>query len=203
MREPVEITVFYVGASLLGPQRKAERDINKSGELDLRLGIYNCGAPLADDEWLEAERDLSTSQIVFVIHVTDGDNSSRIAAALDKHRDSHNAVVALNCMPELMRRTRMGKLDFATLMKSGKKKSAKARPVGSERVEGEPSTGRGGPGLARRLASWMSDAMSDALKKGGGSRGRRRASRDQYLRLISKAPRVLRFVPGAGRMADI
>src|SRR5262249_9825228 len=199
MREPVEITVFYVGASLLGPLRKAEREIDKPGELDLRLAIYNCGAPLTDDEWLEAARRLSTSQIVFVIHVTDGDNSSRIAAALDKHRDSHNAVVALNCMPELMRRTRMGKLDFATLMKSSKKKSGETGPGASGRVESEPSSERSGPGLARRLASWM----SDVLKKGGGSRGKRRASRDQYLRLISKAPRVLRFVPGAGRMADI
>src|SRR5262249_27375857 len=183
MPDPVKVAVFYVGASLVGPLRRAEREINESGELELLLAAYNCGAPLTDDEWLLAEHDVSTSQIVFVIHVTDSDNASRLSDAIDRYRDSHRAVIALNCMPELMRKTRMGKLDFSVLMKS---KEASAEE-------------HSGSGLVRKLGSWMADIVKRSRTSQRKSHGRR----DQYVQLISKVPRVLRFVPGAGRMADI
>ena len=85
--------------------------------LELRLAAYNCGAPLTEAEWKAAETDLAASDLVFIIHVTDGENAARIGNALDRHHARHNAVIAFNCMSDLMRRTRMGKLDFGKLMK--------------------------------------------------------------------------------------
>ncbi len=41
----------------------------------------------------------------------DGENASRLVAALESYKDRHDAVVVINCMPDLMRLTRMGKLD--------------------------------------------------------------------------------------------
>ncbi|HKY44525.1 MAG TPA: cobaltochelatase subunit CobN, partial [Pyrinomonadaceae bacterium] len=104
----MNITVLYVGSSLLAPLKNAEREINRLHKLDLRVAAYNFGSPLSDDEWVEVERDLEQANVVFVIHVMDGENASRL---LTKLKDRHDAVVVINCMPELMRRTRMGKLD--------------------------------------------------------------------------------------------
>ena len=43
----------------------------------------------------------------------DGENASRLVKALE--RGKHEAVVVINCMPELMRHTRMGRLDVKKL----------------------------------------------------------------------------------------
>ena len=75
----------------------------------------------------KSDRDLGESQVVFVIHVMDGENASRLLAALHKHRKTHQAVIVMNCMPELMRRTRMGKLDVAQLF--GSDHELAAQPV--------------------------------------------------------------------------
>ncbi len=107
----MRITVLYVGSSLLAPLKNAEREINRAYGLDLRVGAYNFGAPLSDREWQEVDRDLAETNIVFVIHVMDGENASRLVSALDSYKDRHDAVVVINCMPDLMRLTRMGKLD--------------------------------------------------------------------------------------------
>ena len=107
----MNITVLYVGSSLLAPLKNAEREINRVHKLDLRVAAYNFGSPLSDDEWVDIERDLEEANVVFVIHVMDGENASRLLNTL---KDRHDAVVVINCMPELMRRTRMGKLDVGS-----------------------------------------------------------------------------------------
>ena len=128
----MKISLFYVGSSLLAPLKRAESEINKSRKLRLELATYNCGAPLNEPEWRKAEKDIASSELVFVIHVTEGENAARIAAALDRHRERHNAVIAFNCMPDLMRRGRLGKLDFAALMKSPAAKSVRRRGSNSK-----------------------------------------------------------------------
>ena len=111
--QAMNVTVLYVGSSLLAPLKNAEREINRVHKLDLRVAAYNFGSPLSDREWSEVERDLKEANVVFVIHVMDGENASRLLTALeDKYR--HDAVIVMNCMPDLMRRTRMGKLDVGS-----------------------------------------------------------------------------------------
>ena len=108
----MNITALYVGSSLLAPLKNAEREINRVHKLDLRVAAYNFGSPLSDSEWQAVDDDLKRANIVFVIHVMDGENASRLLAALEKFQ--HDAVIVINCMPELMRRTRMGKLDVGS-----------------------------------------------------------------------------------------
>ena len=115
----MQITVLYVGSSLLAPLKNAEREMNRAYRLDLRVAAYNFGAPLSDREWQEVDHDLAESNIVFVIHVMDGENASRLVAALDTYKERHDAVVVINCMPELMRHTRMGRLDVNRLGSTG------------------------------------------------------------------------------------
>ena len=110
----MNVTVLYVGSSLLAPLKNAEREINRVHKLDLRVAPYNFGSPLSNSEWDEVERDLEQANVVFVIHVMDGENASRLLTALERFKDRHDAVVVINCMPELMRRTRMGKLDVGS-----------------------------------------------------------------------------------------
>ncbi|HEX2268692.1 MAG TPA: cobaltochelatase subunit CobN, partial [Pyrinomonadaceae bacterium] len=105
----MNITVLYVGSSLLAPLKNAEREINRAYDLDLRVAAYNFGSPLSDREWQDVDRDLSEANLVFVIHVMDGENASRLVAALESCQP--DAVIVINCMPDLMRLTRMGKLD--------------------------------------------------------------------------------------------
>ena len=117
----LKITILYVGSSLLAPLKNAEREINRVHNLGLRVAAYNFGSPLSDLEWGEVETDLKDANVVFVIHVMDGENATRLVAALEKF-NKHDAVVVINCMPELMRRTRLGRLDISTL---GKGQTAK------------------------------------------------------------------------------
>lgn len=111
----MNITVLYVGSSLLAPLKNAEREINRVYNLDLRVAAHNFGSPLSSDDWSEVERDLAEANVVFVIHVMDGENASRLVTSLDTHKKKHDAVIVINCMPELMRHTRMGQLDVARL----------------------------------------------------------------------------------------
>jgi magnesium chelatase subunit H len=176
----MKITALIVGSSLLGPLRHAEGEINRRHAVGLRVAAHNLGAPLADDEWAAVERDLSESEIVFIIHVTDGENAERLIQLLKRHGRESRAVIVINCMPELMRQTRMGRLSFG--------KAAK--------TEGEENGS--GAGRARRLfksvGSWM----------GEQARGRGRgAKHTQYLRFVERMPALLRFVPGAGRLGDV
>lgn len=188
----MKVSVFYVGTSLLSPLRRAEAEINKLYALDLHVAAHNCGAPLTEEEWRSAERDIDQSDLLFIIHVTDGENASRLAKSLDNFRGRNNAVIAFNCMPDLMRRTRMGRLDFGTLMKSKK-------AGGEDRAESSRN-------IVRKLGSWMGDLIKG--RNGGDGDGSSRkttghANKGEYVKMIGRLPSVLRFVPNAGKLRDI
>jgi magnesium chelatase subunit H len=169
----MNITVLYVGSSLLAPLKNAEREINRAHNLGLRVAAYNFGSPFSDREWLAIDKDLSDANIVFVIHVMDGENASHLIASLERFKDRHQAVIVINCMPELMRRTRMGRLDIGAL--AGKRKSGK------------------GKGLLTSVGSWI----GSQAKRGKSNRGH-----GQYLRLVDRLPGILKFVPTAGALTD-
>ena len=168
----MNITVLYVGSSLLAPLKHAEREINRVHNLNLRVAAYNFGSPLSDREWSQVENDLNNANIVFVIHVMDGENASRLVSALEKVKN-HDAVIVINCMPELMRHTRMGRLDIGAF--SGRREKGK--------------TG----GLLRSVGSWV----GTQAKRGKSSRGHH-----QYLKLVDRLPGILKFVPTAGALTD-
>src|ERR1700704_3354789 len=111
----MQVTALFVGSSLLAPLKVAQREINCEHGLDLHIVAHNFGAPFNDEEWRAIENDLSESDVVFVIHVMDGENAARLLPLLYRFRKRHRAGVVINCMPQLMKRTRMGKLDFARL----------------------------------------------------------------------------------------
>src|ERR1044071_6299449 len=181
MRRPraniMKVTALIVGSSLLGPLRRAEEEINRRHAAGLSVRAYNFGAPLADEEWAAVERDVCASEVVFVIHVTDGENASRLIELLRRRGESGRTVVVINCMPELMRQTRMGALSFG----------AKA---GLEEEKGEGRARR----LLKSVGSWMGE-QARARRKGGGH--------GQYLKLVERMPALLRFVPNAGRLRDL
>jgi hypothetical protein len=97
----------------------AERELNREYKLDLRLAAYNFGSPFSDNEWQAVDNDLSKADIVFVIHVIDGENAGRLIPTLENYKERHAAVIVINCMPDLMRRTRMGRLDVSRLAGAG------------------------------------------------------------------------------------
>ncbi|HWN99919.1 MAG TPA: cobaltochelatase subunit CobN [Blastocatellia bacterium] len=192
----MKISVFYVGTSLLAPLRRAESEINKTYALGLTVAPHNCGAPLNADEWKEAADDVAESEIVFIIHVTDSENAARILELVDSSRDRLKATIAFNCMPDLMRRTRMGRLDFAKMMKSS---------AGSNESAGE---GRevAGHSIARKLGSWMADFVKGRGQTDNGaiSKGKSDSTNmGQYVKLIGRLPVILKFVPGAGKLGDV
>jgi magnesium chelatase subunit H len=189
----MNVTVLYVGSSLLAPLRQAEREINRQYGLGLRVAAYNFGAALAEDEWREVERDLSVADVVFVIHVMDGENAARLLPALKRYETRHRAVVVINCMPDLMRRTRMGRLDFGKMFKSDEGGHAAGKD-GSE-------TQTRGAGRARRLVGRVGSWINDQARAHPSKRSRR--SHTQYLKLVDHLPSLLRFVPGAGKLRDI
>ena len=188
MKASPKLTVLYVGSSLLAPLRQAEREIERRYAPGVSVAAYNFGAPLDEGQWREIERDLGESQVVFVIHVTDGENATRLVPLLEKYKRAHRAVIVINCMPELMRRTRMGRLRFGR----------EAEPEGVERAKPESGTGEG---MARRLVgrvgAWMGEQARSrrGRRKGGGGH-------TQYLRYIERLPALLRVVPNAGRLRD-
>ncbi len=188
----MKITVFYVGTSLLAPLQRAEHEINARHNLGLQVATYNCGSPLSGVEWQAAENDVRVSDLAFVIHVTEGENAARIVSALQRHQQRHYAVISFNCMPDLMRCTRMRKLDFAKLIK----------PRGSRDQAEETSA----PGIARKLGMWMSDFVKGRTSSGAQSAGKRGgppAKADQYVKLIGHLPGILKYVPDAGKLGDI
>jgi magnesium chelatase subunit H len=182
----MKTTVLYVGSSLLGPLRAAEGEINRRHRASLRVAAHNLGAPLSEGEWAGVERDLSESEVVFVIHVTDGENAARLAPLLKRFEASARAVVVINCMPELMRRTRMGKLRFG----------GADREASDEGVETPAKSEGRARRLAKSVASWMGE-QARSRRKGG------RSNHAQYLRLVERMPALLRLVPGAGPLRDV
>ncbi len=193
MGSVLKVTVLYVGSSLLAPLKEAEREINRQYALDLRIAAYNFGAGLAEDEWREVERDVGAADVVFVIHVMDGENAARLLPLLERYKERHHAVIVINCMPDLMRRTRMGRLDFGRMFKTVR---------GAGRAVGEVGAGGGqeGAGRARRLVGRVGSWMGEQARAHGAGKSR---NHTQYLKLVDHLPSLLRFVPGAGRLRDI
>jgi magnesium chelatase subunit H len=182
----MKVTVFYVGSSLLAPLKQAERELNRQYELDLKIAAYNFGAPLTNDEWCEIEQDVKASDVVFVIHVMDGENAGRLIPVLEKYRKCHAAVIVINCMPELMRRIRMGRLDAL-------------------RLTGVKGNGEEGNGHFKRSSSilstvglWVGRQVRNKGKRNGNRHGH-----PQYLKLIDRLPGILKFVPSAGALHDV
>ncbi|HVG29929.1 MAG TPA: cobaltochelatase subunit CobN [Pyrinomonadaceae bacterium] len=187
----MKVTVCYVGSSLLAPLRQAERDVARLHGVELRVGAYNFGAPLNEDEWESVGRDLAESSVVFVLHVTDGANAARLIPLLQKHEARPGAVVVINCMPDLMRRTRMGRLRFGRL--GGAREGGEAVEVDA-RGEGEKAR----EGRARRMVKGVGGWMAEQAR---GRRGAK-SGHTQYLRYVERLPALLRLVPNAGRVGD-
>jgi magnesium chelatase subunit H len=166
----MNVTVLYVGSSLLAPLKNAEREINRFYALDLRVAAYNFGSPLSDSEWSEVERDLAHANVVFVIHVMDGENASRLLGALEKYK--HDAVIVINCMPELMRHTRMGRLEVSRL------------------------------GLVSSWLRRSKTDNRKANRDGTNYEQRRRTNHGHYLKLVDRLPGLLKFIPTTGAFTD-
>ncbi|MEP6718713.1 MAG: cobaltochelatase subunit CobN [bacterium] len=196
----MKVTVLYVGSSLLAPLKDAEREINHAYKLDLRIAAYNFGAPLDDDRWSEVANDLAQSEAVFAIHVMDGENASRLMAALDRYKQ-HRAVIVINCMPELMRRTRMGKLDLAKLSGAFAKSSNQASEATrkSKSARALRLFGTASSWVGRQTRGQSSGGTNGATNGGNGHKN----GHGQYLKLVDRLPGLLKFVPGVGAMRDI
>jgi len=197
----VNVTVFYVGSSLLAPLKNAEREIVREYGLDLHVAAYNFGGAFSDDEWCVIENDLRQREVVFVIHVMDGENASRLLSLLDGRETRRGAVVVINCMPELMKRTRMGKLDFGRLAgisrkgaKAPSEQGAKRQRAKSEEQEGKANR------VLHSISSWIGRQARGNGKKNGKGKGH---GRTQYLELTNRLPSLLRFVPSAGALRDV
>ncbi|MBV9957232.1 MAG: cobaltochelatase subunit CobN [Acidobacteria bacterium] len=180
----MNVTVLYIGSSLLAPLRQAERELNAEYELGLRIAAHNFGAALSEEVWREVEGDLGRADVVFVIHVMDGENAARLLPALEKYRARHRAVIVINCMPELMRRTRLGRVDFGQMF------------GGKGRSEGETGKPVRGKSLARSVAAWMGEQAR-------AHREKKRRSHTTYLKLVERMPALLKLVPGAGKLRDL
>jgi magnesium chelatase subunit H len=189
----LNVTVLYVGSSLLSPLKNAERELNREYNLDLRLTACNFGSPLNDSEWQVVEKDLEGADVVFVIHVMDGENAARLLPALDNYKTRHRAVIVINCMPDLMRRTRMRRLDIERLMgRTGRDGEARGR--GDKEKNGSGRTLR----LFGAVGSWVGRQVRGGDKKNGKQHGH-----SQYLKLIDKLPAILKFVPTSGGLRDV
>jgi magnesium chelatase subunit H len=185
----MKVTVLYVGSSLLGPLKQAEREINRQYELELKIAAYNFGAPLTNDEWSEIEHDLRASDVVFAIHVMDGENAARLIHTLERYNQQHAAVIVINCMPDLMRHMRMGRLDVSRLI--GGRNGKKGNRERTKRA-------RRGIGIFTGTASWVGRQVRGGNKTNGHKNGH-----GQYLKFIDRLPSVLKFVPTAGGLRDV
>jgi magnesium chelatase subunit H len=193
----MKITVFYVGSSLLAPLKQAEREINRRHGFDLRVAAYNLGAPFSDEAWSVIESDLSNAEVVFVIHVMDGENAARLLPLLERSRGPNRAIVVINCMPELMKRTRMGKLDFARLPGLGSRKGAKTQS--QDKTKGSKEENKA-TSLLTSVGSWIGRQARGA--QAGNKRNGNGHDRAQYLKYVDRLPALLRYVPGVGALRD-
>jgi len=200
-------TVFYIGSSLLAPLRTAECEINRELGLDLTIKAFNFGASLTEDEWSSVDQDLSVADVVFVIHVMDGENAARLLLTLEQYKQRHRAVIVINCMPDLMRRTRMGKLDFAKFGRpTNQKVSRRVTSAGlpgrgdGQVAEGQSKSEADRAGGSRRLLGTVSSWIGEQVRLRGAKNGH---SHTRYLKLVDRLPGLLRFVPGAGALRDV
>ena len=191
----MKITVCYVGSSLLAPLKNAERELNREYKLDLQLSAHNFGFALTDVEWQAVEDDLGKADVVFVIHVMDGENAARLIPVLESYKERHAAVLVINCMPDLMRRTRMGRLDVSRL--------AGDRGTGEEgKGERERKRAVDALGLIAAAGSWVGRQVKRGEVKLGKAENGHKHGHGQYLKWIDKLPGILKFVPTAGGLRD-
>jgi magnesium chelatase subunit H len=190
----MKVTAIYVGSSLLAPLKNAERDLNREHNLDLRVAAWNFGSPLNDDDWSCVETDLTESEIVFVIHLMDGENAARLISFLDDPKTKRKTVIVINCMPDLMRRTRMGRLDVAKLVGS----NGKGGKGNGERERERDESGKG-TALLSTVGSWVGRQVRS---RDSNSKPKNR-NHTQYLKLVDRLPRLMRFVPNAGALRDV
>jgi len=195
----LKLTVLYIGSSLLAPLKNAERDLNREYKLGLQVDAYNFGSPLSDVEWREVDESLRTSEVVFVIHVMDGENAARLIPALADYRQHHRAVIVINCMPELMRQTRMGRLDISRLMRSRSSSGTKGFGAHGADEEEQKTLGRQAIQLAGTVGSWVGRQVKSKERDGKPAR----QGHGQYLKLIDRLPGMLRFIPSAGGLRDV
>src|SRR5260370_28519964 len=107
----------------------------------------------------------------------------------------------MNCMPELMKRIRMGKLDFERLSGIGSRKGTKAQRSSKEAKthresdpDGNAEAGKA-TGLLQSIGSWIGRQARSNGSKNGQAKGHGRA---QYLKFANRLPSLLRFAPRAG-----
>ncbi|MDQ2922306.1 MAG: cobaltochelatase subunit CobN, partial [Acidobacteriota bacterium] len=189
----MKVTVLYIGSSLLAPLKNAERELNRDYNLGLRLAACNFGSPLSDSEWVAVENDLKDADVVFVIHVMDGENAARLIPALEEYRTRHAAVIVINCMPDLMRRTRMGRLDVSRLAGAAEQGNGEKGKGQTERKRTRKALG-----LLTAAGSWVGRQVKRSKVQNGHKHGH-----GQYLKFIDKLPGILRFVPTAGGLRDV
>lgn len=198
----MHIAILYVGSSLLAPLRNAEREIKRQHGFDLSVATWNFGASFTEEEWRAIESDLREAQILFVIHVMDSENATRLLSFLDQCGDHHRAIVVINCMPELMKRTRMGKLDFDRLpgiSRKGAKAQSNATTQSDNDAKAQREAGKA-TGLLGSIGSWI----GRQARGNGGTNGQGKGhGRAQYLKFTNRLPSLLRFIPGAGALRDV
>jgi len=176
-----QVTVLYVGSSLLAPLRQAEREINERYRLGLRLATHSCTLPLDESQWKQAEIDIAEADVVFVTHVTDNENSFRICAALDLHLSRHHAVIAINCLSELMKRTHFRRHMLFQGRNAGETKDE--QPIASR--------------MLRKLGTWLASYVASRRGKGAMRRP------EQYLKFAGRLPQIIRLIPSAGRFGGM
>ena len=182
----MNVAVLYVGSSLLAPLRNAEREINRDLGFNLQLATYNFGAPFPENEWRAIENDLMNAEVVFVIHVMDGENATRLLPPLDRRL---KATVVINCMPALMKRTRIGKLDLGRLIGISSE--------GAKTEVGRKDDSSTAAGMLASISSWIGKQA-----RGNGGNGSKAHGRAEYLKWAARLPGLLRFVPNAGPLRD-
>jgi hypothetical protein len=143
--------------------------------------------PFTDDEWDTNRNDLNRRRRR-LCDSCDGrrERVAPVAAA----GSTSQATIVINCMPELMKRTRAGKLDFAKL--PGVRRKA---PGAEGKEQGEDDLSDGG--LLKSISSWIGRQAKGKGKNGATSHGRA-----DYLKWAERLPGLLRFVPNAGRLRD-
>ena len=122
--------------------------------------------------------------------------AARLLIALDQYQHRHHAVVVINCMPDLMRHTRMGKLDVAEIF--GRGEAEQERPAKAKQPASKIN------GRALRLmssaGSWI--GRQARTRQHNGESGKRKHNHGAYLKLVDRVPALLRFVPSAGALRD-
>jgi magnesium chelatase subunit H len=197
-----------VGSSLLAPLRNAEREINRQHGVDLRVATHNFGATFSNDEWAAIEKDLQQAQVLFVIHVMDSENATRLLGFLDRAGDRYSALIVINCMPDLMKRTRMGRLDLERLTGSSSRKGAKAQSkTGTATQSGDglkqDAQARRAASVLRSVGSWIGRQARGNGGSNGQAKGQKGHGRAQYLKFANRLPSLLKFIPGAGPLRDV